>query len=307
MSWFSRWVLVSLIAALPVGAQTPASSNTADTAALQRLLESYEKLQGKQEATARAVEEVRAETVKVRQDASNQVQRVAERALQQVNTRVQEVEQTLAAQHTRELSALNESHRSTLTAVGAVAGIAALALVGMALLFWRTMARRHEAVPINVTPPMPAIGLPSVEPATGRLLGAVDQLEKRLQELEASTQPVPLSRPALEAPNRASLLLGKGQAHLNLQQHAEALACFEEAAKLEPGNAEAFVRCGTALEKLDRLDEAIAAYDKAIALNDGLLMAYLRKGGLYNRLERPADALACYERALRTNEKPRPA
>jgi len=103
---------------------------------------------------------------------------------------------------------------------------------------------------------------------------------------------------------RVALLLGKGQALLNLQQADNALACFDDVISLDSTNAEAFVKKGIALERLGRLDEAIDTYDRAIALDDSMTMAYLSKGGVFNRLERYGEALQCYEQALRAQQKP---
>jgi len=103
---------------------------------------------------------------------------------------------------------------------------------------------------------------------------------------------------------RVALLLGKGQALLNLQQADNALACFDDVIAVDSTNAEAFVKKGIALERLGRLDEAIDSYDRAIALDDSMTMAYLSKGGVFNRLERYGEALQCYEQALRAQQKP---
>ena len=103
---------------------------------------------------------------------------------------------------------------------------------------------------------------------------------------------------------RIALLLGKGQALLNLQQADTALTCFDEVIALDSTNAEAFVKKGMALEQLGTLDEAIDCYDRAIALDNSMTMAYLSKGGVFNRLERYGEALQCYEQALRAQQKP---
>jgi tetratricopeptide (TPR) repeat protein len=103
---------------------------------------------------------------------------------------------------------------------------------------------------------------------------------------------------------KLALLLGKGQALLNLQQADTALACFDEVIALDSTNPEAFVKKGMALERLGKLDEAIDCYDRAIALDDSMTMAYLSKGGVFNRLERYGEALQCYEQALRAQQKP---
>ena len=121
-------------------------------------------------------------------------------------------------------------------------------------------------------------------------------------ELESAAVRVKTERAERDA--RVALLLGKGQALLNLQQADNALTCFDEVIALDSTNAEAFVKKGIALERLGRLDEAIDTYDRAIALDDSMTMAYLSKGGVFNRLERYGEALQCYEQALRAQQKP---
>ncbi len=167
--------------------------------------------------------------------------------------------------------------------------------------------------------------------ASARFLSTIERLEKRMMELESTaapdaeapsharpaapaaaesssgpvTEPAPASsgNPDAERAARVALLLGKGQALLNLQQADTALTCFDEVSAIDPTNAEAFVKKGTALEKLGKLDEAIDCYDRAIALDTSMTMAYLSKGGVFNRLERYGEALQCYEQALRAQQK----
>jgi tetratricopeptide (TPR) repeat protein len=148
----------------------------------------------------------------------------------------------------------------------------------------------------------------------GRLLGAIERLEKRVFELEHTTQ-----MPAQEiggagdggdwdrgagAAAEASLQLGRSQAMMNLGQYEEALTCLNQFLEHRPEHAEGLIKKGSILEKLNRAEEAIACYDQAIALNGSLTLAYLYKGGLFNRLERFDEALACYEQALKTQGKP---
>ena len=125
---------------------------------------------------------------------------------------------------------------------------------------------------------------------------------KESAELETAATHVRNERAERDA--RIALLLGKGQALLNLQQADTALTCFDEVIALDSTNAEAFVKKGMALERLGKLDEAIDCYDRAIALDESMTMAYLSKGGVFNRLERYGEALQCYEQALRAQQKP---
>ena len=168
----------------------------------------------------------------------------------------------------------------------------------------------------------PLVALNPGEQASGRLLGAIERLEKRVHELEGSPHPsLPVqdqhpggdTRSILtatathtghdEKAERVSLMLGKGQALLNLEQLPDAVACFDEVIALDPRNAEALVKKGAALERLKKLDEAIECYDRAIAADDSMTLAWLYKGGVFNQLERFSEALQCYEQALRTQQK----
>jgi tetratricopeptide (TPR) repeat protein len=103
--------------------------------------------------------------------------------------------------------------------------------------------------------------------------------------------------------SRIADILNRGQALLDDGKLDEALARFEEALKLEPGNAEALVKKGSVLERLRKLDEAIACYDEAIAADTTLTIAWLYKGGLFNRMQRYTEALECYEKALHSQER----
>src|SRR5206468_4080927 len=88
-----------------------------------------------------------------------------------------------------------------------------------------------------------------------------------------------------------SLLIGKGQALLNLGQAEDALRCFDQAAALDSTNAETFVKRGIALEKLQRTEEALLSYNRAISADGSMTLAYLYKGSVCNRLQRFREAL----------------
>lgn len=246
-----------------------------------------------------------------------------------LDERLARLEAALAAQRERELAALQQSQRWLLLTLAIFGGVGCVGAVALATALVMILARR-PALPAAVTPPglapWPAYGpagapatpttalapLNPVEQSTSRFLTALERLEQRLGELEQMTGSAAersASRPAASAADdraaRVALLLGKGQALLDLQQPDGALACFEEVIRLDPTHAQAFVQKAAALEKLNRLDEAIDCYDRAIALDNSLTMAYLRKGGVFNRLERFSEALQCYEQALRAQQKPR--
>jgi tetratricopeptide (TPR) repeat protein len=264
--------------------------------------------------------------------------------------RLQTIEKALDSQRTSELETMQSSNRVILLVAGSFASVGFLAILLMSFFQWRTVHRLAEisaALPASLSfdtsPNRPALGpadnpLVTISPADQsslRLVGALEQLEKRIHQLEHTSRP-PLnertasdnggeassSEPALngnaikpsepehppdsgkaDQSDRVNVLMGRGQSMLSLDDARGAVACFEEVLTLEPNNAEAWVRKGAALERLQQLDRAIECYDRAIAADSALTVAYLHKGGLFNRMERFSEALECYEKALRTQEK----
>jgi tetratricopeptide (TPR) repeat protein len=315
----------------------PATNTTAEVTNSQELLRSYLQLQEQLHANQLAIEQGREEA-----------KAATARSAEVLAARLQGIEQALAAQRARELEAMQSSNRVMLIVAGTFAGIGFLAMLLMAFFQWRTihgLAEISAALPatraLGPPPALAALGPGdaqllsggSVEESNLRLLGALEQLQKRIAALEhplrqnlpaANIQPAvepaphangaqPPSNGATAAPSAGSdngagragvkTLLIKGQSLLDGGQAEAALAAFEEALTLDGQNPEIFIKKGTALEKLERLDAAIACYDQAIAADASLTIAYLHKGGLCNRLERFTEALACYEKALHTQEK----
>lgn len=308
----------------------------------QETLRAYLQLQEQLQLTQLAIEQNRKEAREARESAAQNSDILA--------GRLQSIERALELQRTRELEAMQSSNRQILLAAGIVAGIGFLAMILMSFFQWRTVNRLAEITagfPATLALP-PASERPGLGPLDShqvtvgpaeqsnlRMLGALEQLERRIYELEHTTH-APLN-PAASASNggkagiggesgtsvvgpvrehsgaigpggdseRIPLLMGKGQSMLNLDDAQAAIACFEEVLAVEPNYAEAWVRKGTALERLQQLDRAIECYDRAIAADNSLTIAYLHKGGLFNRMERFTEALECYEKALRTQEKRR--
>jgi tetratricopeptide (TPR) repeat protein len=172
----------------------------------------------------------------------------------------------------------------------------------------------------------------ALEESTARFLAGMEGLEKRIRGMEESFQAgthledassngngngkskifgtdAPELKagapdlPVTEQAAKITMLLGKGQTLLKLDELEASLACLNEALELDPNHTEAWVKKGAVLERLQRLDEAVACYDRAIAADGSLTMAYLHKGGVFNLMERYGEALECYEKALQTQEK----
>lgn len=97
-----------------------------------------------------------------------------------------------------------------------------------------------------------------------------------------------------------------GRAHNNLGEAllasgrpGEALASFQEAARLQPGVAAPWHNQGLALARLNRTDEAVASYREAIRLQPDHVGAWNNLGNALLRLGRADEARAAYEGAIR--------
>ena len=297
----------SAAAAQADAAELPAAAVT-DTNA--QLLRSVLQLQEQLRATQRLVEQAREEA-----------QSESKRNAEIMAARLKLIEQTLDAQRQQQIESLQRTTRTMVTVVGIITGVGFLAVLFAGVAQVRTMTRLAEVsrqfqglLPAPRPGGGPALlgGPEAVDPLNSNLLGAIDRLQKRLEEVETSAGGThtatnghkPLSMPA--AGNaQVTALLTTGQSLLNGHQPEEALEQFEHALHLDPKNAEALLKKGSALEKLQRIDEAIAAYDEAIAVDNSQATAYLFKAGVYNRQKKYAEALQCYEKALSVQQKSR--
>lgn len=251
--------------------------------------------------------------------------------------RINSVEKNLNLQREHDLESMismRQSNRLALMAAAVVAGIGLLSLFVTAIFQVRAMNKMaavgtlisagsnvsesqmlgdgSEAVPARLN---------TADQATTRFLSAIAQLERRIHELDslnsAATEfarasapkpqvdwaPAPRPVPTPDTASQVRMLLAEGQSDLKNGDPNGALAYFEKAVDLDPNNAEALVKKGTALEAQRKLHEAIESYDRAIAADTSLTVAYLYKGGALNRLQRFSEAMTCYEQALRNHTK----
>jgi len=257
-----------------------------------------------------------------------QAEAEARRTADDMAARFQSLQQIIAAQRQGEIEAVQKTQQTILILGVSFGTVGLAALLLMAYMQWRAVARLAELITLRQAEfvldqgrvsPVLAAGA-TVEQSNARLFAMVDQLEKRILELKQvaraplaeTNTPAPVSE-ANGAPKTSSdrdecvaNLVAEGQSLMTANEPQRALECFDVALGLHPRHAEALVKKGGALEKLGRLDEAIACYDQAIEADGGMTIAYLHKGGLYNRLSRYDEALQCYERALQTQEKRAP-
>ncbi len=294
--------------------ETPEEKTPAENLEAQApdLLRSNLQLQEQLHTALRAIEQGR-------QDAETAAKNNADLFTERLNA----VEKNLALQREHDLQSvlsMRQSNRLALVAAAILAAVGILALFLTAFFQIRAMNKIAEVGSLlssnnhqfdatralgNGNGQHPA-QLERNEQITSRFLAAVEQLEKRIHELDSTSSGSNGSLKetfSLAEASETRSLLTEGQSLLNHSEAEKALLCFEKAIAMEPQCAEALIKKGTALEALRKLPEAIETYDRAIATNNSLTVAYLYKGGVLNRLQRFSEAMECYEQALRTHPK----
>jgi tetratricopeptide (TPR) repeat protein len=90
----------------------------------------------------------------------------------------------------------------------------------------------------------------------------------------------------------------RGQVFCTTRKFDEAIACYDKALELSPGNPVIWRRKGFALLKSGRYDEAAACFDQALAIDPEDPTAWQRKGYALACLGEHEDAVACCDMAL---------
>jgi len=283
---FTAACLAAFFAARSLAADTNSISSSTNTDAT---VNGYLQIQMQLHDTQMALEKSRDEA---RQNAAD------------TTARIEALEQAIAARHAADLEVAQKNQQSLFMLAGAFGLTVLAAVLFMAYLQWRSVARLVETASrqgaalasAGAVRQLAAPGRATVEVSNARLLDIVGQLEKKILELESGGRL--LAEPAAKPDP-----LAEGQAFLDANDPRKALVCFENFLASQPQNPEALVRKAAALERLDRADEALSCCDRAIAADGATVTAYLFKGGLLNRLQRYDEALKCYEQAMLARDK----
>ena len=107
-----------------------------------------------------------------------------------------------------------------------------------------------------------------------------------------------LQREVQAFPDLVNAHLALGVALVQLQRQEEALAAFLEAARLDPGSAEAQSNAGNVLAALGRHDEALAHLRQAAQAQPARADPHFNLGVALQRLKRHEEAIASFQAAL---------
>jgi tetratricopeptide (TPR) repeat protein len=94
---------------------------------------------------------------------------------------------------------------------------------------------------------------------------------------------------------------GRGNAHVNEGQYDQAIADYNQALEIDPGDAAAYYGRGYAYENKGHYEQAIADYTLALEINPSLVDAYNSRGLSYIHAGQLDEAIADCTRALELN------
>jgi tetratricopeptide (TPR) repeat protein len=103
------------------------------------------------------------------------------------------------------------------------------------------------------------------------------------------------------APEDDQVHLYLGRAYYELGRYEEAIAAYREAVRLAPDDAAAHFYLGLAYQQQGDLDQALASYQEAIRLDPNLDEAHTNIGGVYENLGEVDKAIAAYTTAIQVN------
>ncbi len=110
--------------------------------------------------------------------------------------------------------------------------------------------------------------------------------------------PVPIQEWATDGADEVDTLVCRGDDHKRRAEWAAAAACYRQALRLQPGQAEVAGRLGEALQDQGRRSEAAAAYEQSLKIRADQPEVLIAYGGLLRESDRPDEARAMYQRAL---------
>jgi hypothetical protein len=162
------------------------------------------------------IEQLRATQLAVEQNRQEIKEATAQNA-EAVSKALQTIQETFAAQRARDLEATRRSNKVLLMVAGTFAVVGFLTMLLIAFFQWRMsegLARITAALPaalgLEAGSTVPALA--PVEPSSSRLLGALEQHEKRIHELEEITAPAPRLPGGPGLPNGPALFVNGGVA-----------------------------------------------------------------------------------------------
>jgi hypothetical protein len=249
--------------------------------------------------------------------------------LETVTFRLAAIEGNLAGQHQRALDMVLSSNRTALVVGGLFAGVGVLGILMTALILARIL--NHLSNVVVTLPAGQAIGAPAmawpgcetnhpvasktIEQVSARFLGAIEQLEQRIHELERLPQPrLNQGQPGNGARQNATAPVGASIPDPTLTtgptsdtdatilcEPPHSSASVSNQANERHQQVEALLVEGENLLQNDNLETALERFDTALSLEPRNADALIKRGMALERLQRLEAALESYDRAIASN------
>lgn len=240
--------------------------------------------------------------------------------------RLTAIEQRLVEQQTNTTAMVMRSNESILTFAAVLGGLGFLGMVGGAVILMRAFNRFSDIVltlplgqQLGRSVSLNALAMDDAQPSnstaleqvSARFLGALEQLEKRVRELEV--EPVAV-KPALTtaAPGNGSHTANTNGAldDAGVGAEAEVVSVAANAVADNPveqqrESGRRIIRCiedGERLLQDDKYEEALGRFDEALAMDPRCAEALIKRGMALERLQRMDAAMESYDRAIATND-----
>lgn len=242
---------------------------------------------------------------------------------EQLQTRLDGIQKSLAAQRLDELKNIQKSNRTVLLAAGAFLVIGFVVLIAAAFLQW-TVVNRLAAITTGLPEggllgqgrATAALGMgegemlpgPALEESSSRFLNLVERLEQRIHDMETSVQPqAHLTNGDRSNGSNGTLISANGESNgsdngTNLEAPAGADEVTAQPVVVDKaGTITSLLGKGQTLLKLDKPEAALACFDEALAIDPDNTDALVKKGAALERLQRLIEAVDCYDRAIATD------
>jgi hypothetical protein len=249
--------------------------------------------------------------------------------LETVTFRLAAIEGNLAGQQQRALDLVLSSNRTALVVGGLFASVGVLGILMAALVLARIL--NHLSNVVMTLPAGQAVGAPAmswpgcethhpvvsktIEQVSARFLGAIEQLEQRIHELERLPQPrLNQGETGNGARQNATSLAGAsipdptfatggnpdtGDTIICHPPHSSASVANQ--ANERHQQVEALLVEGENLLQSDNLENALDRFDNALTLEPRNADALIKRGMALERLHRLEAALESYDRAIASN------
>src|ERR1017187_6723618 len=179
----------------------------------QHVVQSYQQIQEEQRSMLVGIEQARqdaATAARAVEQARQDAETSAKRNSDEVEARLNRIEQSVTAQREHEIEPVRLSQRSTLITVGIFASLGFLGTIFFVVFLLRIMNRRTETLITQFTGQMlgtgftPAalaagdthvVSVNRVEQSTARFVNTIERLERRINELEGTSEPMSDAEP----------------------------------------------------------------------------------------------------------------